>query len=186
MEPMKACRYHCWVEDCSPEAEGIESVTPDLWPHKFDTGCVNPQQRYLCRLDLCLELGFYTGQRISNFTHRRSLSHEDHCIPTNHISFVFSPSNLYPGTPMLKACPLSVSLCQSTIHHSPVCITWLFSRSSSLQPQTDSNQEGSGLTHFVEGMQRSQNHHRGITLPFNEKEISSLSPSERGVIGDKI
>jgi hypothetical protein len=114
LQAMKACRYTTAELKAAllKQRESnqlpltydlINSVRDHYW--KMESGCVSPQERYMCGLYLCLELGFDTGQRISNLTHRRSLSHEDHCIRTGHISFVFSPSNLYPGTPMLKAGP---------------------------------------------------------------------------------
>jgi hypothetical protein len=86
LQAMKACRYTTAELKAAllKQRESnqlpltydlINSVRDHYW--KMESGRVSPQERYMCGLYLCLELGFDTGQRISNLTHRRSLSHED-------------------------------------------------------------------------------------------------------------
>jgi hypothetical protein len=52
-----------------------------------------------------VEMGYDSGKRIGNLTHRTSSSEEDHCIRTSHVQFVFSTSSHYQGTPILSAGP---------------------------------------------------------------------------------
>jgi hypothetical protein len=81
----------------------IYSIKGLYW--NISNGCMNPLQRYQCGVYLCLLLGYDTGRRIGNLTHRTSLSVDDHCFRTKDVKFYFRESSLYHGTPSFAAGP---------------------------------------------------------------------------------
>jgi hypothetical protein len=98
----------------------IMSIKEKYW--KDDGLCLDKQMRYNRGVFLCLLLGYDTGKRIGNLTHRTSRAKEDHCVRTQHVRFHFSQSTHYEGEPIVVAGPDLIDF--MTKHHPPsACVT---------------------------------------------------------------